>query len=315
MAWRLAMKGRKFLLGMGCGLLCMASVLSAPLQAAATSQSDLSAYRAVFDADYYSRTYPDLAAAFGTDENALFNHFVSYGIQEGRSCSAEFNPQAYRQRYADLQAAFGSNMAAYCRHYTNYGKAEGRDAAADGTVAVADTTAAASQAQTAQQPAAGTSAGTASQQTGSPLQQIGSYTTYYEANVPRASNVELAARRINGVVVQPGGSFSFSQTILPRTSANGYVTAPIFINGGTGMGTGGGVCQVSSTLYAAMLTAGLPATERHPHSRPVTYLPQGMDATIAGNYLDLKFTNIYSQPLLIKASAWNGKLTVSLSLQ
>ena len=144
---------------------------------------------------------------------------------------------------------------------------------------------------------------------------IGTCTTEYDATVPRAVNVELAAARINGVVVQPGKSFSFSSTILPRTSANGYVVAPIYISGTVGTGTGGGVCQVSSTLYAAMLHAGLPATERYPHSLPVIYLPDGYDAAIAGTSKDLKFTNTFSQPLLIQASASGGTLTVTLTLQ
>ena len=144
---------------------------------------------------------------------------------------------------------------------------------------------------------------------------IGTCTTSYVDNIPRATNVALAAQRINGTVVQPGGSFSFSNTILPRTSANGYVTAPIYVSGKKGTGTGGGVCQVSSTLYAAMVYAGLPATERHAHSLPVDYLPAGLDATIAGSYLDLKFTNTFSQPLLIQASANGGTLTVTLVLQ
>ena len=144
---------------------------------------------------------------------------------------------------------------------------------------------------------------------------IGTCTTSYVDNIPRATNVALAAQRINGTVVQPGGSFSFSNTILPRTSANGYVTAPIYVSGKKGTGAGGGVCQVSSTLYAAMVYAGLPATERHAHSLPVDYLPAGLDATIAGSYLDLKFTNTFSQPLLIQASANGGTLTVTLVLQ
>jgi vancomycin resistance protein YoaR len=93
------------------------------------------------------------------------------------------------------------------------------------------------------------------------------------------------------------------------------VTAPIYVSGKKGTGTGGGVCQVSSTLYAAMVYAGLPATERHAHSLPVDYLPAGLDATIAGSYLDLKFTNTFSQPLLIQASANGGTLTVTLVLQ
>ncbi len=300
------MKKRQWFLTTCCGLLCAAAVtVSSPAQVTAAPQQDRSAYRAVFDADYYYNAYPDVAAAIGRNTEALFNHFVSFGVREGRSASAEFNPQAYRQKNADLQTAFGSDMAAYCRHYINYGKAEGRSAGADGMALVpapADTTA----------PSAAQDA-----QTGQPVsgQILGSYTTYYIASVPRAINVELAAQRINGVVVQPGAGFSFSQTILPRTSANGYVTAPIFVSGKKGTGIGGGVCQVSSTLYAAMVTVGLPATERHPHSLPVDYLPKGLDATIAGNYLDLKFTNIYAQPLVIQASASEGRLVVTLSLQ
>ena len=70
-----------------------------------------------------------------------------------------------------------------------------------------------------------------------------------------------------------------------------------------------------SRAYAAMVYAGLPATERHAHSLPVDYLPAGLDATIAGSYLDLKFTNTFSQPLLIQASANGGTLTVTLVLQ
>ena len=72
---------------------------------------------------------------------------------------------------------------------------------------------------------------------------------------------------------------------------------------------------MSSTLYAAMVDAGLKATERHAHSMPVDYVPQNLDATIAGDYLDLKFTNTFSQTLLIEAQAENGTLTVTLVLE
>ncbi len=286
------MKRKKHIKKICCGMFCAAAVSLSSLQVgAAPSQADRNAYLAVFDADYYYNAYPDLAAAFGNDTAALFDHFVNYGIAEGRSASAEFNPLAYRQRYADLQTAFGTDMAAYCLHYVTHGKAEGRTGSADGITIIIDPAIAVS----AQPP-------------------IGTYTTYYKTNVPRANNVELAAQRINGIVVQPGGSFSFSQTILPRTAANGYVVAPVFVNKKVSKGTGGGICQVSSTLYAAMLNAGLPATERHPHSLPVDYLPEGLDATISGTALDLKFDNIYSQPIMIQASAANGALTVSLTL-
>ena len=258
---------------------CAGLLMTNPAFTEAATAAERSAYQAVFDADYYRSAYQDVAAAFGNNKAALFNHFVNYGLREGRSCSADFNPQAYRAKYADLQQAFGDDMAAYCRHYVTCGKAEGRDGGGTGSASAATVTDAAT------------------------------------TDTATAVNVELAAARINGVVVQPGKSFSFSSTILPRTSANGYVVAPIYISGTVGTGTGGGVCQVSSTLYAAMLHAGLPATERYPHSLPVIYLPAGYDAAIAGTSKDLKFTNTFSQPLLIQASASGGVLTVTLSLQ
>lgn len=89
-------------------------------------------YTAVFDAAYYAEQYPDLKAAFGTDEAALLNHFINCGMAEGRQGNAEFNVQAYKERYQDLQTAFGENLPAYYMHYITNGKAEGRNAAAAG---------------------------------------------------------------------------------------------------------------------------------------------------------------------------------------
>ena len=281
---------KEWLLGMLCVLSGVMLMVMHPVQAQA-GQADRAAYRAVFDASYYSAAYPDVAAAYGNNADALLNHFISFGVKEGRNASAEFNPQAYRQRYEDLQAAFGSDMAAYSQAQQTDSQTGTQNNGTAQSSAPAQST----------QQASGT--------------VIGTCTTSYVDNIPRATNVALAAQRINGTVVQPGGSFSFSNTILPRTSANGYVTAPIYVSGKKGTGTGGGVCQVSSTLYAAMVYAGLPATERHAHSLPVDYLPAGLDATIAGSYLDLKFTNTFSQPLLIQASANGGTLTVTLVLQ
>lgn len=312
------MKRKQWMMGIMCMFVCTAVVLLQPAETKAASQSGRSAYRAVFDASYYYSAYPDVAAAFGMDEEALFNHFVNYGVNEGRSASAEFNPQAYRQRYDDLQQAFGNNMSAYCSHYVNYGRSEGRNASDDGQTAVivknvtTKVTAAEENTETQE---TNTTETEEVQQSASAGTVIGTCTTEYTPNINRAVNVELAAKRINDVVLQPGESFSFSNTILARTAANGYLTAPIYISGTVGTGIGGGVCQVSSTLYAAMVYAGLPATERHAHSLPVTYLPKGLDATIAGNYKDLKFKNTYSQPLRIQASAENGALTVTLLLQ
>lgn len=244
-----------------------------------------------FDAEYYYNTYPDLQAAFGYDTSRLYRHYLDSGLAEGRSGSAEFNCLVYRNNYPDLQASFGDDYRAYCVHYETYGKAEGRSAAGDGM----------------------SLAGTAAAAPASTL--LGSYATAYSVNSSRATNIAVAASRINGVVVQPGESFSFSRTILPRTAANGYVEAPTIVNKKYVPGTGGGICQVSSTLYAAMITAGLPATERHPHSLKVAYIPEGMDATISGTALDLRFTNTFAEPIVIQASADQGTLTVSLSKQ
>lgn len=256
------------------------------VEAAQKAQPQLT--RLTFDMDYYYNTYPDLQLHIGYDYSKLYYHYLTYGLQEGRSGSAEFNCLAYKNNYADLQAAFGNNYSAYCTHYEISGKGEGRNAIAG----VAS-----------EEQAAG--------QTVSNI--IGSYATEYDANIPRAVNVSVAASRINGVVIQPGGTFSFNQTILPRTTENGYVEAPVIVGKTYVPGIGGGICQVSSTLYAAMLSAGLPATERHPHSLEVPYIPVGMDATISGNVKDLKFTNIFEKPIQIYASADNGVLTVTIS--
>lgn len=259
-----------------------------PVKAAPATLTSLT-----FDVDYYYNTYPDLQAALGYDYNSLYQHYLTSGLAEGRSGSAEFNCLVYRNNYPDLQAAFGNDYRAYCAHYEAYGKAEGRNAAGNGMAlsGAADTAASA-------EAAANT--------------LIGSYATAYNPNISRAVNIALASSRINGLVIQPGESFSFNQAILPRTAANGYVKANVIVNKKYVLGIGGGICQVSSTLYAAMLTAGLPATERHPHSLDVGYIPVGMDATISGNALDLRFTNIFDKPIQIQAAADQGTLTISL---
>ena len=134
-------------------------------------------------------------------------------------------------------------MAAYCRHYATFGKAEGRNASADGQAMVS---------------VAAPAGNTAGEQPTAPAGRvIGTRTTTYDANIPRANNVVLAAQRVNGTVLQPGQGFSFNKAVLPRTRANGYVEATIFISGELGTGIGGGICQVSSTLYASMIDAGL----------------------------------------------------------
>ncbi len=245
-----------------------------------------------FDADYYYNTNADLQVALGYDYNKLYRHYLDFGLAEGRSGSPEFNCLIYRNNYPDLQSTFGNDLYTICLHYEQNGKAEGRNAAISNA---AFTAPAAETAVPAADPA-----GTL----------IGGYSTAYDPNASRAVNVFLAASRINGVVIQPGESFSFNQAILPRTAANGYVDGYVIMGNRFVPGIGGGICQVSSTLYAAMVSANLPATERHPHSLQVDYIPTGLDATIFGNILDLRFTNIFPQPIQLRAAADQGILTI-----
>lgn len=85
-------------------------------------------YSAVFDAAYYANRYPDLKAAFGNDESALLQHFIQYGMAEGRQGSSQFDVYSYKNLYPDLRAAFGNNLKSYYMHYISSGKAEGRKA-------------------------------------------------------------------------------------------------------------------------------------------------------------------------------------------
>ncbi len=91
------------------------------------------AYALVFDAEYYYNKYPDLQKALGNNETALLNHFLNYGMKEGRVACDGFNVKAYRARYEDLQAAFGDDLRLYYQHYINFGETEKRDATGDGT--------------------------------------------------------------------------------------------------------------------------------------------------------------------------------------
>ncbi len=142
---------------------------------------------------------------------------------------------------------------------------------------------------------------------------LGSYSTYFgSSTAARANNVRLAASRVNGTELMPGDEFSYDKTILPRTPANGYMTAGVYVGNKVESGLGGGICQPSSTLYAAALYANLEILERHNHSLPVSYLPAGMDATIAEGYLDLRIRNNTNYPIKISAITEGGTLTFKI---
>lgn len=130
---------------------------------------------------------------------------------------------------------------------------------------------------------------------------LGGYSTNYSTSVAnRCTNISVAAGKINGTVLYPGEEFSVYETIGPLDAANGYELAGAYENGQTVESYGGGVCQVSSTLYNAVILAELEVTERSNHSMIVTYVKPSMDAAIAGDYKDLRFVNNQDLPIYIE---------------
>lgn len=90
-------------------------------------ENNIGRYSLVFNAEYYSNHHQDLKNAFGNDVNALFQHFLNYGMKEGRQANDAFNPTIYKNKYEDLRNAFGNNMQSYYEHYIDYGYKEGRN--------------------------------------------------------------------------------------------------------------------------------------------------------------------------------------------
>lgn len=141
---------------------------------------------------------------------------------------------------------------------------------------------------------------------------ISSYSTVFSPSADNATNISLAAKSISHTLLMPGDTFSFNDIVGNTTLEKGYVYAPVIVNSKIVQGVGGGVCQVSSTLYNAILLAGLSASERQPHSKPSKYVPLGMDATIDWGNIDFKFENTLPYPIYIVASTYNGTLCVDL---
>lgn len=139
--------------------------------------------------------------------------------------------------------------------------------------------------------------------------KIASFSTNSPAG-PSGYNASLAIKNIDNILIMPGDSFSTEKAIGPTTAERGFVSSNIYLNGKVEKGYGGGVCQISSTLYNTMLRAGILPTERLNHSMPVNYVPLGLDATLADGYIDLKFKNPYDYPIVINSYVDNGKATV-----
>lgn len=143
--------------------------------------------------------------------------------------------------------------------------------------------------------------------------QIGYYITYYNAgNRDRSHNIALAAEAIDGTVIFPGERFSFNRVVGIRTTGRGYRRAAVIVRGELSEGVGGGICQVSSTLFNAADRAGLKIVQRYSHSRHVPYVPSGRDATVSWGGPDFVFDNAYNQPVLLRAFAGGGSMAVSI---
>ncbi len=143
--------------------------------------------------------------------------------------------------------------------------------------------------------------------------ELGGYTTHFGGTgLSRGSNIALAAGHINGTLLRPGEVFSYNKVVGPRIGSAGFKDAPVIIKGELVPGVGGGVCQVSSTLYNAVLLSDLKIVHRAHHAFPVHYLPAGRDATVVDGSIDFQFQNNTPAPIYIAASARGGRLSFRL---
>ncbi len=139
---------------------------------------------------------------------------------------------------------------------------------------------------------------------------VAEYTTHFPAsNRPRCANIKLASSKLNGVIVMPGDRLSFNGTVGERTLGRGFKLAGVYKAGKHDVGVGGGICQVSTTLYNASLFANLRIRQRSNHSLPVAYVPLGRDATVDYGSLDLVVENTTGSPIAVVNTYEPGRLT------
>jgi len=142
---------------------------------------------------------------------------------------------------------------------------------------------------------------------------IGEFSTTFDAKVTgRSANISIASSSINGVLLMPNEAFSFNKKTGPRGIAEGYQEAPVIVNGQLVPGIGGGICQVSTTLYNAIVRANLEVVKRQNHTLPVAYVPLGHDASVFYGYLDLEFINNKPYPIYLESYSSGSKVFVKL---
>lgn len=138
---------------------------------------------------------------------------------------------------------------------------------------------------------------------------LGQYSTSFNDHTPRGSNIYLAGKSTSDILIMPGEIFSYNKATGARTWSNGYKTAKVIVGGKYVNGEGGGVCQVSTTIYNAALISGMEMEEVHNHTFPSRYAPRGKDAAVSYGYTDLKFKNPFSHPIYIKNIVNHGAIT------
>ena len=141
---------------------------------------------------------------------------------------------------------------------------------------------------------------------------LGTATTYYGSSYERNTNVEVGASKINGTLIMPGETFSVTAAVTPFNADNGYYPAPSYESGQVVDTYGGGICQVSTTLYNAVLKAELQVDERHNHTMLVSYVDPSKDAAIAEGLMDFIFTNNTDAPIYIYGVGYQGTLNFTI---
>jgi vancomycin resistance protein YoaR len=141
---------------------------------------------------------------------------------------------------------------------------------------------------------------------------VGTYETFYGGIANRIHNVQLVAHLVDHKFIAPGETFSFNGTTGERSAAKGFLEAPVIVNGELQTGLGGGVCQVSTTVFNAAYEAGLPITSRTNHALYISHYPLGRDATVDYPGIDLKFVNDTKHWLLLRTFVGSSSLTVDL---
>lgn len=137
-------------------------------------------------------------------------------------------------------------------------------------------------------------------------------TSFQGSSAARINNIRIAAQNMNGFILESGSVASLDAIFLRRTADNGYKPAGVYSGGMLAVGIGGGICQVSSTAYNALMNAGITVTMRYPHSSPIAYLPLGTDAAISAGSKDLQFRNDYLHPVKLETMVSDKNVTVNV---